>query len=236
MTGITKARFMDGLVLWLPMTEGAGTVVKDQSMYQNNGVFGAGAAAPSWVSGRDGLPGVSFDGGDHISVGHNASINFERTDPFTFSLWLKTNTGVGYPQLIAKRGDSTLGFTALYIRESTGYVGLSIRDLNENLLSVWEDEVDVTDNQDHLITVTHDGSSLASGVDLYTDGILRTRVIDVDGLSVSILNTDALVVCANFYTAAYHQWLTGIVSDVRIYDRALDPYEIRALYEQVRKI
>ncbi|KKL81611.1 hypothetical protein LCGC14_1993070, partial [marine sediment metagenome] len=52
MVGITRARFMEELVLWMPMTEGAGTLVKDQSKYHNNGAFGPAGAAPSWVVGR----------------------------------------------------------------------------------------------------------------------------------------------------------------------------------------
>lgn len=40
---MTYSRFMDRLVLWLPMTEGAGLRLNDLSKYHNNGVFGPGS-------------------------------------------------------------------------------------------------------------------------------------------------------------------------------------------------
>lgn len=56
--------------LVLDMHEGAGTTVRDRSGNENNGTFGAGAAAPTWERNR-----LSFDGGDHMLIPDATSLN-----------------------------------------------------------------------------------------------------------------------------------------------------------------
>jgi len=96
MVGITRARFMEELVLWMPMTEGAGTLVKDQSKYHNNGAFGPAGAAPSWVVGREGLPGLEFDTDEYVDIPNSPSLDGDGAGTvMSWELWLYHNLIAG---------------------------------------------------------------------------------------------------------------------------------------------
>ena len=58
--------------------------LRDRSRYHNDGVFGAAAAAPSWVLSPGGVWVNGYDGGDYITVAHSPSLNFISTCSFSF--------------------------------------------------------------------------------------------------------------------------------------------------------
>ena len=81
---------LGGPVLALPMQEGAGAIAHDISGFGNDGIFGAGAAAPSWVRLPSGLWYLDFDGtDDSVSCGTDASL---RTQNVTVECWLYVPT------------------------------------------------------------------------------------------------------------------------------------------------
>lgn len=219
---ITKARFMDGLVLWLPMTEGAGTTVKDLSKYGNNGTFGAGAAAPSWVAGRDGLPGVEFDTDEYIDCGAGSSLDFG-TDPFTVSCRFKTtNVTAAY---VAKGVYSEDNEWHIYTYED-GKVAFA----THNDYTTLKNPVATHDDEWHQVVVVRESNDDGS---LYVDGILVKTAVDFFS-GYELTNTKILTLGARDEGTA--QFLDGLLDDILIYNRALDPYEVRAAYEAVRKI
>jgi len=70
-------RIGDRLVL--DMHEGAGTIVRDLSGNGNDGVFGAGAATPTWGKNR-----LFFDGNDYVDCGRSGSLSLRSN--YTFIL------------------------------------------------------------------------------------------------------------------------------------------------------
>jgi len=81
-----------GVILDLPLFEGAGALVHDNSKYHNNGTI----IDASWVTAASGLPCLSFDGlDDYINFGNVASL--KPTDALTIESWFKSTTPVTAP-------------------------------------------------------------------------------------------------------------------------------------------
>ena len=96
---------------------GSGTVVYDKSHNNNNGVFGAGAAAPTWR--RNSL---YFDGGDYVTLtGINHGIS---TGEFTISSFLNNfnNNSMYFDQgtvrMYAYCIDNKISFSGTYITDT----------------------------------------------------------------------------------------------------------------------
>ncbi len=222
MTGILKARFMEGLVLWLPMTEGAGTVVRDQSKYQNNGVFGAGAAAPSWVTGRDGLPSLDFDGGgDYVALPTNP---WSGLATGTIESRIKINTlpvgGADYLYAAAAFAGGKLFYRLLPNGRMTGTI--------DNLvMGVVTTDTVFTIDTPYDFVITWDGAN----VNHYINGILDANSPHAFvGGSGPGAGVDWIGKGWDLTT------LDAIIGGVKTYSRTLDPYEIRSHSEMVRKI
>lgn len=245
MTSITKARFMDGLVLWLPMVEGAGIRVNDQSLYRNNGIFGAGAAAPSWVVGRDELPGVEFDGDDdYVSIEDAPSLDITgaitiimRAKPLTIDFG-ETNLR-GY--LVSKShggGYIEGGFelvkepnNKIYFSKTNGLVGTGNGVLNWNWDSIPTLTTSWVADREYHIAASWDGTLNNNGMKMYVDSVLETQA--TASQDVILANNHNIYIATLRNT---HYWTHSIYDDFRLYNRALDPYEIRADFEAVRKI
>lgn len=104
-----------GLVGYWPIDEGAGTRAHDRSGNGNDGVVAGG----SWISGKYGKGFATANDAvrDYISITNPASgeLNFDETQDYTTSMWLKwTGAGSGFSYL-AKGGNnlSTPGYTIL---------------------------------------------------------------------------------------------------------------------------
>jgi hypothetical protein len=70
-----------GIVLDLDFFEGAGLLAHDLSRYHSNGVFGPGAAAPTWTQLANGRWVLTFAGAHYITVTNPAVLNI--TDNLT---------------------------------------------------------------------------------------------------------------------------------------------------------
>ncbi len=225
MPAITKARFMDGLVLWLPMTEGAGTTVKDLSKYGNNGTFGAGAAAPSWVAGLDGLPSVDFDGDDEINIGHDASLGWGTEDGSVIVLYEVGELDRDQSILYANAGGGNHGYGIL--QRSDNLLAAEVRPTGEaRIVSNYTAGISIGELIHFAFTWNHDDGLVA--------GFVNGTLFGTESGTTGTVPVDADAYIGSHNAAAW--FLNGKVHLVLIYNRALDPYEIRALYEARRRI
>ncbi|KKT58929.1 MAG: protease Do, partial [Parcubacteria group bacterium GW2011_GWC1_45_13] len=81
----------------------------------------------------------------------------------------------------------------------------------------------------HHYTVTYDGSSFASGIKIYEDGISLALNVASDSLTGSILN-NVNVEIGDRDSGASSLNYPGLIDEVRIYNRALSGDEIKRLY------
>ena len=126
----------DGLVLWLQMDEGNGSVAYDGSGHENHGsVHGA-----SWVTIGDGYA-LQFDGiDDYIDGGNDDSL--ELPDERTVEMWLNYTGSLpfgDYYGVLRKPGKGDYGFFCTRNRSSVNFI---TNDGSDHTLKVGDIEAD----------------------------------------------------------------------------------------------
>ena len=201
--------FSSNLVGWWKFDDGSGGTATD-SAGTNNGTLNGD---PTWATGRfDGA--LSFDGnGDYVSV---APIVPLTGNTVTAQAWIRLDkyAGIYNPILTQNTGnngyyfDVTSGKPSFHIVVSPSYV------------QAISPEVINTD-QWYYVAGTNDGSNLK----LYIDGQLEDSAFSTGFLGVNNIAKIGGEPGSSLY-------FTGIIDDVRIYDRALTAGEILQLYQE----
>ena len=193
-------------VLHLKMDKKSGSTAYDTSGYGNDGgIFGA-----NHVQGKYGSA-LGFDGvDDKITITHSESLNYNYTDSFSASLWIKT-----------EKQNSEQGFLYKYdnpewpinIRQSnTGNTVLfAMRDDTSTFYTAESTSI-INDNKWHYIVAIH--NAIDNNNYIYFDGVLEDTVSTV-GLT-SIANLSNIIIGGN----PSSDWMDGKIDDVRIYNYA----------------
>ena len=205
----------------------AGNIAYDRSGQGNNGTLTNGPArAPGKVG-----QALNFDGSnDYVTMGD--VLDFERTDPFSISVWYKANfiSPTAQYRIIAKQNNA-----GVY----EGY-GLQIRGdvtndpfrfaLNNNSGSnqIQVDWPRPNNTNWHHVVLTYTGSSVASGMQGYVDGVAQTMTVVTDNLTATTLTTRPFNIGS--WDNGGSSWFDGLIDEVRVYNRALSPDEIKRLY------
>ena len=205
----------------------AGVTAYDRSGNANNGTLTNG---PTRAIGKIGQ-GLSFDGvDDYVSVGDNDSLDI--TGSITVATWVRaTSFGVGFNEerLVFKgTGVSTANIYTLGIADSKAMfslhlAGFGASDCLGNSPCIVSNTTLVTGRWYH-VAGTYDGATIR----IYVDGQL--------GGSQSVVSTgtaDANPVLFGSRSDGQDS-LTGFLDDVRLYNRALTPAEIKRLYNMGR--
>lgn len=213
-----------GLVSYWSFNEATSTIATDFSGNDNHGTLNGNA---TWTAGKRGAA-VTLDGtGDYVQMSNEP--DFERTDAFTISAWVKlpsatpstpdtivskvNGSNVGYA--ISIRGDIANDPVEYELRGASTF--LSIRSFQTWQAETWT----------HLVW-TYDGSNTAAGMRLYRDGVVQSDLTDSENLTQTISNTSNLVVGA--FGGAGANSFSGAIDEVRVYNRALSATEVAALY------
>jgi len=212
----------DGLVGYWKMDEsswnGTSGEVIDSSGNGNNGTSYGGATTGAGKFGNGG----SFDGNDdYVDVGDQSSL--EGMTYLTVTAWVKPiqNSGEDNIIIVDKRYSSAYRFH-IYDTNQTDNVGTLVAWINNEPLSSGV-SIDMTGNVWQHVTLTYDGTN--GKVDFYLDGqLLRTLFINPNPIGT---NTTSFKIGKSTST----QYFKGTLDEVRIYNRALSPREVRALYE-----
>ena len=193
----------DGLVAHFPMDGPEGDA-------------GAATFTPGLLGGA-----VQLEGDSAIEVG--ADLNFDRSDAFSFGAWVKPTKGG--PSCVLSKNDDVKGLRGfdLMLRKGKAVVHL-VHEWNTDAIQVTT-SASVPRKQWHHILVTYDGSSKASGVRIYLNGKAQTLKIGHDSLTGTIRTQQPLRIGRRSTSAAF----TGLIDDVRVYDRALTAGEANRL-------
>jgi hypothetical protein len=213
-----------GLVGWWPLHESSGKA-RDLSGNGNHGTLNGGVT--QGVAGKAGLTSYSLNGSDQY-VAPNSNVGLSTNSDFTFSTWVKFDSG-------ADNRDRVIG---LY-DGSDDIFFFGIEDSSENypdklhvrLGHLGGNEIDNTgvgpkirdDNWHHIVICWN---SVNEELRVYIDNNLEyseSSTVDDpfdDSETFNIGNR-----------SDNSQYLAGQLVDVRIYDRALSPQEIKTLYD-----
>ncbi len=149
--------------------------------------------------------------------------NFDTKESFSYGCWIKPKgNGTGAP--IAKMDDGN-GHRGYDMYCSNG--GLAVHIINTwptNAIKVNTKGKLKKDTWQHVF-VTYDGSSKATGVKVYFDGKPQEWTIEQDRLSATIRTKSPFHLGRRNPGSGF----TGLIDEVRVYDRALSESEIQAL-------
>lgn len=170
---------------------------------------------------------MSFDGiGDYISMGD--VLNFERTDAFSLSIWVKPDgvSSGAYYTLLGKMQNSgdyrgynmQQQYDDVYcVIESTTSKYITIRAANVLSTNVWK----------HIV-FTYDGTSLNTGMNIYVDGSPATVTRGSAGtLDATIISTAKLT---NGRRDGGGDAYGGALDSSSIWDKELSSAEVTAIY------
>ncbi len=178
------------------------------------------------VPGRSGNA-IEFTGDDSVDLPIG---NFNRQQPFSVSLWIKTPTefdrAVVFRRSVAWTDAASRGYELLIIdgRLQWSLVhfwpgnAISVASENKIPLGEWTQ-----------VTVTSDGSSLASGLKIFVNGQLSPTLIVKDNLTKEITGGggDNIGLGERFRDRGFKG---GQIDDFRVYQRAITPLEVLATF------
>lgn len=225
---------MTGLVGWWPLHRTVGDAV-DLSGEGNDGTI---TGPTRGVAGRGGLQAFSFDGSDDRIAVPFPSLGSKLANGYvTFNWWVRTTeTSVTVP--LGTIDDSTSNALQFFYNrdssasQSSGYFYCFIRDDSgsNQFEFATSNDVGFNDGSWHMLTTVVEPSS-------------QTASIYVDGSSVSVsigTNTSDTApadfqfdvgIGARNLRGTFDFFTDSIMSNFRIYDRALSANEIEALYD-----
>jgi len=196
------------MVGWWKLDEGTGSTVIDWSGHGNLGTINGD---PQGVAGYDG-DALEFDGrGDYVNCGNSPSLTI--TGDITFMCWIKVAAfSKTWETILAKGDDSYRMSRGPGTGDSIhfGCNGPSGGNLNATTI--------VTDDTWHHVALMYNGSTQI----IYIDGAEDARQASTGSINVSSYDF-----CIGENLDATGRHLTGLVDDVRIYNRALSLEEIQ---------
>jgi len=216
----------DGLVLHLDAANrksypGSGSTWYDLSGNGNNGTFGLSTAAPTFSSSNGGS--IVFDGvNDYINCGSNNSLDIQGNS-ITLGVWLKASSITSNGHVIAKNSYAN-GYIIHYDTAYEGLSGGGFQTANVNNVPFeWGENILI--NNWYYIAYTYDGS--------LEKGYYNANLVNSKSSSANISSNSSNDLYIGNNSSANDAW-HGNISQVSIYNKALNNSEIRQNFEATK--
>lgn len=209
---------------WYKLDETSGTTFTDEG--GGNALTGAVLDANATGFG-DGGTGIEFDGVTALYYGTNG---FSSTS-VTVSAWIETTsiTNAGITQIHDRAISGASAYSGHYLRlDTAGKVRFFISDNTGHIsgdYSTLISSASVNDGAYHHIVATYDGTTMK----IYIDGVLDNSMTS----SIVLTHIGGRVTIGSLYTAYVgfaYDFFTGIIDDVRHYERAITITEVGDMY------
>ena len=179
---------------------------------------------------------VDFDGvDDFVTMGNQSSLDFEQTDAFSISAWVKRNSTSNYHTIASKQlfsngsvqtgyklllnNDDTVRFLLVYIVATHRFIDIKTTNT-------------ITDNNWHHIVLTYDGtggSNAKNGVEIYINGsqetVSRSGTLLASG--VTTLNSAPFNIGARDNQSDF---MDGKIDEVAVFNSELSASDVTAIY------
>ena len=184
--------------------------------------------SPKSVPGKFGQA-LLFNGENSVIIEKLA--DFKRTDPFSFSLWLKIpDEGDEIVVLHHQQAGSDAGYQGYQLVLENGKVSFALVHFWPGNAIKLRAKEKLNLNQWIHCGVTYDGSSRAAGVKLYVDGQPAEVEVIRDSLFKDFANSSPLTLAARFRGRGFKG---GQIDELKVFNRCLTPVEM-ALAADVR--
>jgi prepilin-type N-terminal cleavage/methylation domain-containing protein len=201
-----------GLVGYWPLDEGSGTQAIDLSGNGNTGSWSG--STPYYTGGKIGAYGGNFNGiNDYVNLGTSSLFNSAN---ITLSAWINTNNSASTEDITAKELQFKYRVSAAHFEYLISCNGLSWNITTGNISNVQNNTWYYT-----AMTV----NSLTQSVLFYVNGQLANS----SSLPCSISTYNSNTMDIGSYDSGA-ELFSGVIDDVRIYNRALSAAEIQAMY------
>ena len=167
----------------------------------------------------------TFDGNiDYIDMGN--VLDFDITDAFTFSCWIKFDT-LGTDEVFISKWSSASSFKgyALY-KNSSDKLVVFLRE-SSSRFNLFVSTATVSNNVWYNIVVTYDGSRLNSGINLYLNSAVQA------GTRSGNFSTGSMTTTLPFNVGARNNGelpVNGFMDEVAVWDSELSQPDVTAIY------
>jgi len=207
------------------LDEGGGSVTADDA----NGTEGEmlNFADSDWVSGKMGSA-LRFNRSLAQRVALSQTVgNFERNDSFSVECWFATNNSVNSMALVS-REQSASPYRGWLLWTLAGRVRFYLANLwPNNTIDLYTTSAGLADGQWHHVVLTYDGSSNASGVNIWVDGANQSLGIVHDTLNQTTINLATPTIGARNSSGTYFD---GLIDEVVLYNRELTAEDVAYRY------
>jgi len=185
-------------------------------------------------TGINSLYSMDFDAAssDYIDVGN--VLNFEYNQAFSISSWVNANAITGTKSILNKYDSlTTRGFLySIYSNCGSCLHRINLLISNKNsgstsgrkAIQLYTSHIIPLNNWNH-VCITYDGGSLASGVNIYLNGVSQSFTVSRDTLgSNTILNTESLKIGGNL------SYMDGKIDELAVWNTELTPTQVAEIY------
>jgi hypothetical protein len=205
---ITNDDGASGLVAAFSFDEGTGTTALDASGNALNGAI----SGATWSTGRNG-GALAFDGvDDRVTVADHALLDVTR---LTVSAWIRPTVRTPWMTVVMKETPDNLAY-ALYANNDASRPAGEV--LVSGVIRIATGTAAVSTTAWTHLAYTYDGANMR----MYVNGVLVRTVARTGNITVS---TGPLRIGGN---EVWGEFFTGLIDDVRVYNRALTLAEVQA--------
>lgn len=240
------------LVSHWALNENTGITAADSGPANNTGnLTNFGTGTIGWTTGKVGsavaLTGTFNSNAGFVTVGNPSSLNFESTNAFSISTWMKVAPGIIQDSTLAgKMHQLTAGeqnFTGYELHYYSGYASpagymsrIVIWLISDRVGAGYKyievvSTVPVNDGNWHQVAFAYDGSGLASGVRIFVDGVLdSSSTVASDTLGTNSIRNTVSFNLGSRQDGAQHNF-TGSLDDVQVYNHSLTAADMLSVYQ-----
>lgn len=175
--------------------------------------------------------GITLNGSDeYVTMGDQPELDFAETDSFSISMWLRwTEAHDGHPVVKALDSGTFRGYFVA-VQSSGGEITWFLR----NTVTTDQVAVETTaggfgDGRWHHVVVIYDGSTSASGMHIWVDGVDQPLTTLFDTLSATISTTAPFVLGARNGAEFF---FNGQIDDVAVYDSELTSAQVLTIFNK----
>ena len=216
--GASTKSLSDGLVGYWKFDEGVGTTSADSSGNNSLATFGAGDSSPSWGNGKYGT-GTSFDGINDYATSSDLN-SVEGLSSMSVQAWIKPNNITSDKKFAAKE-NVWYFFTNTCL--GSNQVGFVIHGKNSCIESEAVNTGITLNQWSHVIAVYENNTTK-----LYLNGSL---VDSAESITMPTSDYSFSIGAKDNDGSSFGSFFDGLIDEVRIYNRALSPTEVKQLYD-----